>query len=659
MVQREIKNKARIYGAVGILSAIVLVAMIYSFGAAPQILSPDSPTLPNASPMLPAETLTSPDTLPMLTFSSYDELNNFVTNSGTRGSSGLVDTSPPMPAPAPESISSTTDASYSVSGPSSQEKDFSTTNIQVEGVDEADSVKTDGTYLYAIVNSSTVYILNAGTDDPQDAQVLSKIVHDDKYLSGIYLSQDGTKLAVLGNNYVYRILPADDSASSLIAPPDRSTTTTFVEVYDVSNTANPVLERNFTMSGNYVNSRMIGDYIYTIITEQVYTILDRSVNLPIIFGEETANIEPISISYIRAPAESYTYTTIVSINIADSTQEPTSTTIMMGYASQMYVSLDNIYVVSPTYTEQTQFSNIYRISINQSDLTLETEGSVPGYPINQYAMDEHNGYFRIATTTWIQDNATTSDGAIFKVNRQLNSIYVLNSDLDVVGKLERFKMDESLQAVRFMDDKCYVVTFKQIDPFFVIDMSDPAAPKIAGELKIPGYSSYLYPIDENHLIGVGKENSTLKLSLFDVTNPNAPTEIAKYIVDASYSDSPALYEPHAFLYDPQRQLLVIPVSVNDAPIILFREGSETATSAGNRWQGVYIFKIDVDNGFTLEGTITQIDASHTQDDDYWRTYNLWINRALYIDDALYTFSNSKIQLNNIETFELISQIDLN
>ncbi len=649
MVQKEVKKKVPIYGLVGILSAIVLVAMIYSLGTAPQF-APQTASPPSLT--------TNTQASPLQSCSSYSELNSFVnTNNGGSQYYFSTDTrSTPVPAPAPtaENVlsASTTGAA----------KDFSTTNIQVAGVDEADSVKTDGTYLYVIANN-TVYILNAGSANPQNAQVIAKIFVNNTYLSGMYLSQDGNKLAVIGNQYEPYI--PENRNGSLIMPP-WGFSTTFMRVYDVSNKASLALTRNFTISGNYVNSRMIGNYIYTIVNENIQ-VNNGTTNLPVIItGNSASNIDPTKIYYNIAPDSYSTYTTIISMNIMDSTKAPNETTVMMGYSSNIFVSADNIYVTYQNWNGESQDTSIYRIHINQDNLTFEAKGVVPGYPINQYAMDEYNGYFRIAITARFQDNATTSDGAVFKVSRQLNSIYVLDMNLNVVGKLARFKLDESIYSVRFMGNKCYVVTFKQIDPFFVIDMSNPSAPKIAGELKIPGYSSYLHPYDENHIIGIGKENNTLKLSLFDVTNVNAPTEIAKYIVDATYSDSSAIYDPHAFLFDAQRQLLVIPVSINDMPVFItpmvpsIGTGTVEKAPESSYWQGAYVFNVNANSGFTLKGGITQIDnASSTRNGDYyWMSSNYWINRALYIDNTLYTLSNARVQLNSIDTLALLAKIDL-
>lgn len=656
MVQNEIRKKARIYGFVGILSAMIVVAMIYSLGAGPMVISPNPSPQPSGSPPPTELPPNNVQPSPMLTFSSYDELNTFLTNNANAGSFNAATTADGRPMPMPTTTpapafsvpalgvtEATQDTSKGIGG-------YSITNIQVAGVDEADDVKTDGKFIYTIANN-IVYILDAGATNPQDAKVISKIETNNTYLSGIYLSTDGTKLAVLGNKYVDYIY-AVEKERDLILPPYWNTPSTFVRVYDVSDKANPIMVRNFTISGTYFNSRMIGDYVYAIVTENVYRSNDGTANLPLVTTEtKTSNIDATRIFYVNSYDSYYTYTTVFSVNILDSAKSPSNTTIMMGGTSDMYVSAKNIYIVSPTWSSENQYTtNIYRVSINQENLEVEAKGSVWGNPINQYAMDEYNGNFRIATTMWFEDNATTKDGAVFKVSRQMNSIYVLNEDLTVIGKLEGFKKDESIYSVRFAETKCYVVTFKQIDPFFVIDMSNPAAPKVAGELKIPGYSSYLYPIDENHLIGIGKENGTLKLSLFDVTNINAPAETAKYTVEASYSDSTALYDPHAFLFDSQRQLLVIPVSINGGRIIplLSNQDSLVTSKALDYWQGVYVFNVNSESGITLKGTVAQIENENT----------LWVSRSQYIGNTLYTFSNSRVQLNNFENLAFLAQIDL-
>ena len=237
--------------------------------------------------------------------------------------------------------------------------------------------------------------------------------------------------------------------------------------------------------------------------------------------------------------------------------------------------------------------------------------------------------------------------------------------LTTVGSLTLNNMGirETIQSARFMGNKAYVVTFLQKDPFFVLDMSNPTAPKIAGTLEIPGYSSYLHPYDENHVIGLGMENSSVKLSLFDVTNINAPTEIAKYVVKGDYSYSQAQYDPKAFLFDLSKQLLVIPVQVTTygvvskggvvsgggsaiPPTAPAPVGTPTPVTQASYWQGAYVFRLTPAGGFELWGGITHQNTA-TSSTSYYGNYNLNVNRALYIGNTLYTVSNAKVKLNNL------------
>lgn len=298
------------------------------------------------------------------------------------------------------------------------------------------------------------------------------------------------------------------------------------------------------------------------------------------------------------------------------------------------------------------FTSVYRVSIDNGKLAFQAKGGVPGNVLNQYSMDEYKGYFRLATTSW---KDTTQ-----------NSVYVMNMDLNTVGslQLQNAEVRETIQSARFIGDKAYIVTFQQKDPFFVLDMSEPAAPKMAGKLEIPGFSSYLHPYDENHIIGLGMENSSVKLSLFDVTNVNSPTEVAKYIVKGDYSYSEAQYDPKAFLFDLSRQLLVIPVQVTTYGVV--SGGTAPPTSPSDRattiaqvgyWQGAYVFTLAVTEGFQLQGGITH-QSSASNSTYYYGDYNLNVNRALYIGNTLYTVSNAKMKLNSLTDLSPIAEVNL-
>ena len=763
MVQKEVMKKTRTYGLIAMLLAVLCVAMIYSYGTTPGIgplpfpsVSSSNPpsnapngtpnpsvsntpgTAPTPSPF-PAST-PEPDISPMKTFSSISELQSFLNSSGsnggysyytatdTRGNGLTTASGAPIPAP----TSAPPQSAVSSIGSESATKDFSTTNIQVAGVDEADTVKTDGKYLYVIGNNSqVVYILDA---NPQSAKVISKIFLNNTNLSGVYLSQDGTKLAVLGNQYVpYEYYTKLDGgyATGLIMPPYWSSGTTFVKVYDVSNKANPVLARNFTMTGSYVNSRLIGNYLYDIVTESAYLVDNKAV-LPAVFsGPDAYSIEPSKIYYANTSDTYYTYTTIIAMNIMNNAAAPTNKTIMMGGAGNIYVSQSNIYVTCPVTNYETITTNtpapttassssstskpadgisimppimirptwmgtaVYRIHVAGDTMTFAAQGNVTGNVLNQYAMDESNGYFRIVTTSY-EYAANSWSGT------QQNNVYVLDMTLKTVGKLEKLGTGENFHSARFMGSRCYLVTFLKTDPLFVIDLSAPTNPKLLGELIIPGYSDYLHPYDETHLIGLGKDAVAssqggfawyqgLKLSLFDVANVNAPREIASYKIGDRGTSSEALYDPKAFLFDASKNLLVIPVdlylilpttttqypkststpsgaTIMPAPLPTIIGGDSASQYGTFVWQGAYIFNVSVNGGFVLRGNVSQLDNAAailanpsllTMSSYQWMNYNQFINRAVYISNVLYTFSQSRVQLNSLDNFALIAKVELN
>jgi inhibitor of cysteine peptidase len=588
MVQQEVKKKTRVYGTIAFLSAIILVSLIYVFGSTG--FAPNSPG-------------TNPDVSTMKTFVSYDALKNYL-NTNSKGTytygggpldsryfEGYSNAMGGVPTVAP-AVPSAMDSEATGNS-------FSTTNIQVAGVDEADTTKNDGQYIYTAssdysTGQNYVYIVKA---DPNDPRVIAKIPLDNNtYLAGMFLSQDSNQLVLIGSQYqVYALgapvasVPSGAAPSIAIAPNVYSNVETFLNIYDISDKAYPTLTRNLTLSGSYFNSRMIGDYIYAVVSQSAY-VYENAVPLPRVYtATSTAEIPATDIfysenaDYAHVDNNYFTFTSFYGLNLKDPSQELTNMTVLMGGASTMYVSLGNMYVTYPAWSGD-QYTSIYRVSINEGALAFEAKGSVPGTVLNQYSMDEYNGYFRLATTNW---NDKTQ-----------NSVYVLNMNLTTVGavELKNAEIRETIQSARFLGDKAYIVTFEQKDPFFVLDMSNPTAPRVAGKLEIPGFSSYLHAYDENHIIGLGTEGGNVKLSLFAITNVNAPTEIAKCAIQADYSSSEAQYEPKAFLFDKAKQLLVIPVELQVfGPIssgTVDPSGKQLGFSTdGYFWQGAYVFKL--------------------------------------------------------------------
>jgi len=582
------------YGIAAILLAILFATICFNFGV--QLYIP-------------------PVSLPLNTFSSYEELEDFLkTNMEQAENIGQQYWSPFRGGEMKNLLSLNAETAPA----------HSTTNIQVAGVDEGDIVKTDGEYLY-VVSSNDVYILKAYP--PEQAQVLSKITLNETYDMKIYVN--GDKLVVLGGNF---------------APIRISYTYTgeaFVNVYDISNKTHPRLTRTLSLNGTLSGSRMIGNYVYATVNQlAVHPNTNKThleVALPkISTADAVKEIQATEIRYINVPDAFYYFTTVIAVNIINDAQEPTYETFLTGSTACMYVSQSNMYLTIPNTSVWILSAGvsgtrdetlIYRVKLDGEEIVCEAEGAVSGYVLNQFSMDEYNGFFRIATTKW------TNDGS-------KNNLYSLNMSLNIVGELEGLAPGERIYSARFMGDRCYLVTFKQIDPFFVIDLSSPTYPKVLGELKIPGFSGYLHPYDENHIIGIGKQDGNVKLSLFNVTDVTAPTETAKHIVAGQWSDSAVLTDHKAFLFDKSKQLLVLPVSLN-------------WYYAKHYWQGACVFNITLSDGFVLKGDVT-----HQESDVNGWDSNYLVKRVFYIENTLYTVSNKKIKMNDLENLQEINEVKL-
>ncbi len=593
-------------------------------------------------------------------FSSYAELKNYVEASPQSGYYALgrggampesadsfaLSAGPTAPEPAPQAT-----GQYDAN-------EYSKTNIQVEGVDEADIIKTDGEYIYMISNN-TIIILKAYP--AEEAEILSRISFNGTIM-GIFINND--RLAVFEDDYgFYTLYEKVTPYAPVEINYDKPKTS--IKVYDISDREKPVLKRDFAIDGYYFNSRMIGDYVYAIANQNTY-MTENDVILPQVHeGSETEEIPAVDIYYYNISDYYYTFTTIVALNIQSDSQEPTHETILLGGTRAIYVSQNNIYLTFPEYpmeADGVERTVIHRIAIENESIMFESTGEVPGTVLNQFSMDEYNGYFRIATTSGHVSRT-------FARATSKNNLYVLDMDLNITGKVEDLAPGEEVYSARFMGNRGYIVTYRKIDPLFVIDLTDPTDPTVLGQLKVTGYSDYLHPYDENHLIGIGKETEAaeegdfawyqgVKISLFDVSDVSNPIEVAKYEIGDRGTDSPVLYDHKALLFDKDRNLLVIPVLV--AEIDENKYAGEVSASAHGEFmfQGAYVFDISLD-GLELRGRITHLDDN----DDllksgYWFYSEYSVERSLYIDDVLYTISDMKIKLNNLETLAELNEVEL-
>ncbi len=603
-MQREIKRRVPLYGVAAVLLAIVLGTLCYN--------------LEVNLPEFQLSTTPSATALPLKTFSSYEELRSFLTtNSKTEGTFvflGPVDLRIPellnVIGAQPSEVQFVTADRLFAAPVQALEFQYSITNIQVAGVDEADIVKTDGEHIY-LASGHNVFIIKAYP--AEEAEVLSKITLNDTYPAEIFISHN--RLAVLMCKY---------NTAAEIGPSNFFIDIkTIVNVYDISNKTNPTPLSNFTISGSYFNSRLIGEYIYFVVSQPAYVIYDTVV-LPKVYSKDgIKEISASEIHYSNASYSRYLFTTVVALNMQNTAEEPIYRTIMLGETSSMYVSLKNIYL---TFLEQEGQTSIYRIRIENRTISPEVQGKVPGRELNQFSMDEYNDCFRIATTTWVNGSSQ-------------NNVYILDMNLSMIGNLTNIAPGEAIDSARFIGNRCYLATsVVRRDPFFVIDVENASEPKILGYLKIPGFTRYLHPYDEDHIIGIGRdENSRVKISLFDVTNVSAPIEMGNYTVQGTWSDTLVLTEHKAFLFDRSKNLLAIPVSIS-----MYDEYKYSA------WQGLYVFNITLNEGLLLRGNIT-----HQKDETYY-----CIERALYIENVLYTVSDIKVKLNSLEDLMFIKEIEL-
>ena len=600
-LQREIKKKTVTYGITALLLAVLFAAICFNFGV--QLYTP---------------TVFSQ----LKTFSSYEELENFLKTNMEQAKNfeGQY------------WYSFTREGGEMATLDAETAPGHSTTNVQVAGVDEADIVKTDedGEHLY-VVSGDTIYILRAYP--PEQAKVLSKITLNETYTLKIYVN--GNKLAVLGGHF------------DAIRTSYTYTGEAFVKVYDISNRTNPILTRTLSLNGTLSGSRMIGNYVYATVNQlavQPNNKTDFEVVLPKIYiGDTIREVQATEIRYVNVSDVFYYFTAVIAVNVMNDAQEPTYEPFLTGSTACMYVSHSNMYLTVPNTniwiqpleaagTRDETF--IYRVKLDKEKIVCEAEGTVSGYVLNQFSMDEYNGFFRIATTKWTDDGSK-------------NNLYTLDMSLNVVGEIEGLAPGERIYSARFMGDRCYLVTFRQIDPFFVIEVSNPSEPKVLGYLKIPGFSGYLHPYDEDHIIGIGKQDNNVKLSLFDVTNVTLPTETSKYVVRADWSDSTVLTDHKAFLFDKPKQLLALPVSASWNEIT----GDEHYTKGF--WQGACVFDINFSDGFVLRGNVTHQENSA----DVWESGS-WVKRVLYIENVLYTVSDKKIKMNSLEDLALLKEVEL-
>ena len=522
---------------------------------------------------------------------------------------------------------------------------FTGTNVQVQGVDEPDRVKTDGTHLFVSTQNS-VSIINAYP--PNSTSVLSRLNYPNAQVIGLEIAQG-------------RLMVVDQ----------RNSNGTYVDLllYDTSNLASPRLIQNISIGGAYVASRLAQGYFYAIVQQPSYSFATGNATavMPTASKNGVAStLAPSSVYYTASGAQVSYYTMIPSINMATGNESILS--VLTGPSATVYVSTSNIYVVYTNYldlymvdgvpgdvftggmisasdVQQAQNSTILRASYDNGTVVAAAAGIVPGVTLNQFSMDEYDGYFRVATSRF-----ATIDGA----PTRSDDVYVLNQNMSQVSALTNIAPGENIYAVRFVGEMGYVVTFVQIDPLFVISFADIAHPAILSELKVSGYSDYLHPLPGGYLLGVGKDavpSSTgnfayymgLKLSLFHVFDNGSSVQVSKLLIGDRGTDSPVLADHLAFTFDSTRNITVIPLT------LYVVSGNQTfgggIPAYGDPvWQGVYIIKVN-DTGFTVLGRVSQYPPGMNYGDS--PNSSLQVDRSVIIGDYLYTISQGEVMVSSM------------
>ena len=547
--------------------------------------------------------------------------------------------------------SATMDTAKSTTG-SANQGDFSKTNNQVDSVDEADVVKTDGKHIFYTSNGIVNII------DANSLELLAEIRgirSNDETFTPFQLFLNGNKLVILGNySKAEKVEEREDQEEVLY---DYAYINyhemTKAMVYDLSNINEPQLVREVALDGFFKSARMIEDNVYFISNKGVYFYrnideLEDEDLLPVVndsiaLGEEK-RIDYTNIAYFPG-ATSYSYLLVGGFNLNNN--EPLSVEAFFGAGDTVYCSENNLYLTQIKYDKDYSRSNImiYKFELENGKVSMKAKGEVEGRINDQFSLDEFEGNLRIAATVVVKPYSYNSFWGIYSEEETTNRVYILDENLNELSRVDNMADGEKIYAVRFMGKIGYVVTFEQIDPLFVLDLSDPKNPEIKGELKIPGYSSYLHPYDETHVIGIGYNtkdngyggvtNANMKMSMFDISDLNNPREMFSTSIGLAYAYSDITYDHKALFYKASDNLIGFSYNTYD----------EEYTK--DYW-AFDIYHIDLEKGFEKFARFAQKDNYETN-----------IRRMIYIGDTVYGLSEKKVTSYNLNTQELLHELDLN
>lgn len=581
------------------------------------------------------------------------------------------------------------DATPSDSGSGSEEGqdsdagDYTPTNVQEQGVDEADVVKTDGDYFY-IAGRDKVSIVTTDPPLQKISEVTVSGIVDSLYVYKELLVVLYTPIDGAGEPWPYAD-PADDLMLGIpcwipVAAKGG------VSVYDLSDIANPEFLVKTEVDGHLAASRLVGNRLHVVLQflpdlPPIQVHYDSSSDdMETVIASNMEQMEDIVLSdlipYYKTTDRNGTtsqaaqavrpddfyhpqdqdcgggITTIMTFDLDNPTEKFQSASVVAD-ANIVYASTNALYIASDqwnTWTSSMPASASQQTVVHKFDITgdkvVSTGGAtIDGWVLNQFSLGEKDGILRIAVTVDTYTDGTT---------KRTNSVYCLEAKegkLNLVGSLEDLAEGEKLYAARFIGDRGYIVTFVTIDPLFTLDLSDPTAPKVVGELKIPGYSDYIHPFGENHLMAIGKETLNdgwgtwyqgVQLSIFDVTDFAHPQLLHKTIIGDRGTHSEALLDHKAFTFWSSNNLLAIPIDlyVNDIP------PSEPWDYGTYKGSGLFVYRVSTHNGFESIGRIVTMD---NPGDAY--PPNQW-TRGIFMDETIFAITPTTVRWAEVDDISL-------
>ncbi len=565
------------------------------------------------------------------------------------------------------------------SSPQSRSRDFSNTNVQVEGVDEPDMVKTDGERIVVLSEGSLVVVDITGPE-PRE---MGRLRVDHMAVRSLFLSDDTALL--FGSSRATHPMPLLEGDAAELAPVPQSPTVQLIEV-DIS--AKPEIRRTMSIDGSFLSGRMVGDSVRLVTAsgpvgfewsypkgsglraerkaiEENREIIENSTEanwIPyylVTDSDGDVTDEGVLFDCNRAShPENFSGLNMLSVVTIDLSEglDVVDATGLLATGSTVYSSSDDLYVATQRWRDwqwaresvdgrsETVVTDIHKFDISDPGATnYSATGRVEGFLLNQFAMDEHEGLLRVASTT-----SPNRWGAGLESESMVTILHEVNGELVRVGRVEGLGKTEQIYSVRFMGDVGYVVTFRQTDPLYTIDLSDPTDPRTVGELKILGYSAYLHPLGDDLLMGVGQDATEqgriqgTQVSLFDVSDPANPQRVDTYTLSEG-SNSQVEYDHHAFLYwDPERLAMI--------PVQQWRWDERTEKA----FFGVVGLRVS-ESGEIIEVERVVHPGGAGEKDLDWRAQ---IYRSVVIGDSVYTISAKGVMQSDIQGLQETAWLDL-